>query len=382
MTTTLEHESSGKRDFDFVFAVNGLPLAGSGGARIFVSLMNSLLNKGYKIGVVSLPREPWALVLSKGVATPWAQKLLLKLNDSPFTYHLFNPFFRFIIKSPSHFKINRGVKIMSGSDVNKYDCRMYIATNFISANQLVSIGIQRERIILFSQIDETDSLYSGKYADLALKTYENFSKRIFINEDVVKRFPGTKKIGMAIDLSLYRLLRPIDSRNHRNIVFITRTGDQKDPATAIEAINKINKAIPAVHISAYGNIDKSYLPAFVDYHPTPSDKEVVDILNSNSIFVTTSVLEGYPLPPLEAMACGCAVISTDSIGVKEYITNGVNGIICPVRNPDLIAKFVQQLMEDHQERIEIAMRGYKTAFEHSYEAMTENFLNAVIDFTK
>ena len=187
---------------------------------------------------------------------------------------------------------------------------------------------------------------------------------------------------MAIDLSLYRLLNPIDSRIPGNIIFITRTGEQKDPATAIAAMNKIHAANIDANISAYGNLNKNDLPDFVDYHPNPSDKEVVALLNSNSIFVTTSVLEGYPLPPLEAMACGCAVISTDSVGVREYLSNGVNGILCPVRNPDLIAESVLQLVSEDRRRMEIARKGYETAMEHSYEAMTDNFLKITAEFAR
>ena len=380
MTATQGTESSDKNDFDLLFAVNGLPLAGSGGSRIVVTLVNTLHKKGYRIGVISLPRETWTQVLTKDAATPWIQRLLLKLNDSTLTYRFFNPLFRFLLRSPSHFKINSNVKIMAVSDIKKYDCKAYIATNFINANQLKSFGIPLEKIILFSQIDETDGLYSGKYSDLATETYKSFPRRLFINDEVIKRFPGSKKIAMAIDLSLYRLLNPIESRIPENLVFIARKGIQKDPATAIAAMNKIHGTIPDIRILAYGNINKSDLPDFVDYYPNPSDKEIVDLLNSNSIFVTTSVLEGYPLPPLEAMACGCAVISTDSVGVREYLNHGVNGIICPTKRPDLIADSVLQLIADNPRRMEIARKGYETAMEHSYETMTNNFLKVMAEF--
>lgn len=377
MTTNLGLKGSYTQNFDIIFAVNGLPLAGSGGARIIVTLVNTLQKKGYKIGVLSLQREPWTRVLSKNAATPWARRVLLKLNDSPLTYRFFNPLFRFVIRSQSHFKIIRDVKIMTGANAKKYDCHKYIATNFMNANQLKSIGIPLEKIILFSQIDETATLYSGRYSGLALQTYKEFPKRLFINEDVVKRFPGSKKIDMAIDLSIYQILNPIEARAPGSIIFITRTGEQKDPDTAIAAMNKIHKTNPSVRISAYGNLNKSDLPDFVDYHFSPSDNEVVALLNSCSIFVITSVLEGYPAPPLEAMACGCAVISTDSVGIREYLMHRENGIICPIRNADSIVESVFQLLADNQHRIEIAKRGYKTAMSHSYEKMSQNFINAI-----
>ena len=146
------HERSNKNKFDFVFSVNGLPLVGSGGARIIVSLVNILQAKGYKIGVVSLARNPWMKVLTHDLETFWIQRLLLKLNDSKITYRCFNPLFRFLVKSPYHFKINSNVKIMAASDIKKYDCKAYIATNFINANQMKSFGLPLEKIILFSHI--------------------------------------------------------------------------------------------------------------------------------------------------------------------------------------------------------------------------------------
>lgn len=377
MTITQEQESSDKNDFDFLFAVNGLPLAGSGGSRIVVTLVNTLHKKGYRIGVISLPREPWTRVLNKDAAAPWFQRFFLKFNDSPLTYRLFNPLFRYLIRSPPHLKINRTVKIIKGHDIKNYSCYMFIATNFINANQLKSLDIPLEKIILFSQIDETASLYSGKYSNFALEAYKKFPKRLFINEDVVKRFPGSKKINMAIDLSVYRLLNSIESRNPKKVIFIARSGEQKDPGTAITTMTEIHNTMNDVDICAYGNLNKKDLPDFVDYYLTPSDEDIVGLLNSCSIFVITSVLEGYSLPPLEAMACGCAVVSTDSVGVREYLNPGVNGIICPIKSPDLIAKSVLKLVTDNQERIEIANRGYKTAINHSYETMCQNFLDAI-----
>jgi len=41
-----------------------------------------------------------------------------------------------------------------------------------------------------------------------------------------------------------------------------------------------------------------------------NDKEIAFYMNKSHIFISTSWWEGFGLPPLEAMACGCAVILT------------------------------------------------------------------------
>ncbi|MEM0135476.1 MAG: glycosyltransferase [Thermoplasmatales archaeon] len=45
------------------------------------------------------------------------------------------------------------------------------------------------------------------------------------------------------------------------------------------------------------------------------------------IFIFPSIGNGFGLTGLEAMKCGCAVIASDNIGVREYIQDGVNGYI-------------------------------------------------------
>lgn len=368
------------RKLDFIFALNGLPLAGSGGSRIIVALVNCLVEKGYKVGIISLPREPWLHVLNNDLPIPWYQSLFLQLNDSPKTYRFFNKIFRFFLRSPSHFKLDGNVEIINGRALKNYEAPFFIATNFMNAVQLKSFGTSTDRIILFSQVDETNIVYSNSYSGMATEVYKSFPKKLFINREVTKRFPGTKKIGMAIDLSLYKLLNPIELRIPDSIIFIIRKGEQKDPETAIEAIDKIHEINHDARLAAFGNVDRSMIPSFVNYYFNPSDSEIVSLFNSNSIFVTTSVLEGYPAPPLEAMACGCAVVSTDSIGIREYIDNEENGFICPIKNPDMVAETVIKLTLDISKRKEIALNGYKTAMNHSYDNMMNNFLKLMNEF--
>ena len=50
------------------------------------------------------------------------------------------------------------------------------------------------------------------------------------------------------------------------------------------------------------------------------------------IFVLSSLSEGRPNVVVEAMAAGCAVISSDLPGVRELIDHGVNGLLFKPRD--------------------------------------------------
>ena len=49
-----------------------------------------------------------------------------------------------------------------------------------------------------------------------------------------------------------------------------------------------------------------------------TEREVADLLRSSAIFLSFSELEGFGLPPLEALACGCAVAGFDGFAGREY----------------------------------------------------------------
>jgi glycosyltransferase involved in cell wall biosynthesis len=59
-----------------------------------------------------------------------------------------------------------------------------------------------------------------------------------------------------------------------------------------------------------------------------SETEVADILRESMIFLSFSTQEGFGLPPLEAMACGCVVVGYDGFGGREYFQRG-HAVVIP-----------------------------------------------------
>lgn len=61
--------------------------------------------------------------------------------------------------------------------------------------------------------------------------------------------------------------------------------------------------------------------------PAKNTEELIDIYNRNSIFLNTSIHSPVPTTLLEAMACGCCVVTTKNEMIESFIENGKNGFI-------------------------------------------------------
>ncbi|NPV29972.1 MAG: glycosyltransferase family 4 protein [Firmicutes bacterium] len=88
------------------------------------------------------------------------------------------------------------------------------------------------------------------------------------------------------------------------------------------------------------------LPSWVEYVANVNDEELIQIYNSCSIFVSSSVAEGFAFPPAEAMACGCAVVATDSGGIREYAEHERTALLSPPRKPEALAENLLRVLKD------------------------------------
>ena len=68
------------------------------------------------------------------------------------------------------------------------------------------------------------------------------------------------------------------------------------------------------------------------------------------VFCLPSHWEGIANAVVEAMSCGLPVLTTDVCGHPELITSGVNGILIPPKNPELLLKALASLINDKEQR--------------------------------
>lgn len=94
--------------------------------------------------------------------------------------------------------------------------------------------------------------------------------------------------------------------------------------------------------------------------------DVADVYNACSVYVQPSVSEGFGLEIVEAMSYGRPVIASEGAGASELITDGVNGFVVPIRNPQAIAEKIDWLKNHKAEMIEMGQRARKKARNYTW----------------
>ncbi|MBU0567220.1 glycosyltransferase, partial [bacterium] len=107
------------------------------------------------------------------------------------------------------------------------------------------------------------------------------------------------------------------------------------------------------------------------YVKNPPQDKLLELYGCSHIFLSSSKEEGFSLPVLEAMACGCAVVTTDSGGVREMAKDGETALIVAPGNSKGLATKVIELIENREKREGIAVSGLKKAKEFSLKEMTD-----------
>jgi glycosyltransferase involved in cell wall biosynthesis len=186
-------------------------------------------------------------------------------------------------------------------------------------------------------------------------------------------------VPLAIHHDKYRLTRPMAGRAPR-VAVQYNPAPWKGPEAGLEALRLAKARVPELEAVLFGLGDRG--PAdlgWVTYVARPSQDELVDeIYNGSRAYLSSSRREGFGLPSLEAMACGCAAVTTDSGGPRDYAVDGQTARVVAVDDAVGLADALVGLLTDEPARLALAERGRRRALEFNWEhsaAELEAFLD-------
>ena len=97
----------------------------------------------------------------------------------------------------------------------------------------------------------------------------------------------------------------------------------------------------------------------VEHYQYASDRHLAKLYRHSLAFVYPSLYEGFGIPPLEAMACGTAVIAANSSSIPEVV--GDAGILFNPQSTDDLADILLSLVNNSVQRDRLIEKGYQRA---------------------
>lgn len=212
--------------------------------------------------------------------------------------------------------------------------------------------------ILEQLIEMRKRLYVPKYDAFAVLTHEAKSSwknlpNIHVIPNVLSFFPSRFSNG-----------------EHKRIISVGRLTYQKGYTLLIQAWKEIVRQYPDWKLDIYGEgedyeklnrmIFSNRLNDSLEIHSPVKDIEEEYI--TSSLYVMSSVYEGFGLVLTEAMACGLPCISFDCpTGPAEIITHGEDGLLIEYKNVEKLAEAISFLIEDKNLRKEMGNNARESA---------------------
>lgn len=347
------------------FVINEPVQNATGGYKMVYMYANSLVEKGHKVTIYYLCRDGELFTRYK----------------APFD-------FKFLVAScvakigPKWFKLDKKVVRKAIKDVNDNaldDADIIIATAVNTAIPVNSLSLKKGKKAYFIQ-DFENWEYDDEYV---YNTYSLGMTNIVVAKwlkKIVDQHSVSESILLPNGIDTNIFFDKVKKRKRHSIVFQYRKMTYKGAKYALEAIRELEKIYSDLYVAVISTDDRPLdLPSSCEFFQCISPLQVAEINNVSEVFMCTSVEEGYGLPGLEAMACGCAVCSSSYKGVYEYAVNGVNALLSPVKDVKSIVANITSIFEDDILKEKLKKNGISTANSKSQLIMSQMFITVLND---
>ncbi len=215
--------------------------------------------------------------------------------------------------------------------------------------------------------------------------------RNFLSESVP--INCSKVIHSGLDLQQFSFERKKDPLQPLSIIVPGRIEPSKGQLDAVKLSTLLRQAGVQHHLTIVGDrwrgdyasqleeqVRQFDLDNYVSFFPKKGKWDLIELYHQSDICFFPSLHQtGFSRIPLEAMACGCVLLSYGNEGSDEIIMNGVNGFLFSPGAIEQVKETVMALENNKNLLSQVAYSARKTVEEHHsipvYLDQIEAFLN-------
>lgn len=264
-------------------------------------------------------------------------------------------------------------------DADIPDADVVIATWWETAQEVANLSRSKGAKAYFIQQHET---FEGLPIEQVKATYSLPLHKITISKwlvDLMGAEYGDNDVSLvlnSVDTAQFyapnRIKQPVPT-----LGVLYHTMIHKGWDVSLKAISRATESIPDLKVVVFGSYTPSPefpLPPNAEFIHRPAQDKIRDLYARCDVWLCGSRSEGFHLPPLEAMACRCPVVSTAVGGPIDVIHNGINGYVVPVEDDQALAdRLIQVLKLSQNEWQAMSDAAYATATQYTWDEATKLF---------
>jgi len=302
-----------------------LPHAGmSGGNRVLAAFAAGLHRRGHDVAVISLPQRRLGLLgklrsMMKGRGWPRDPEPEPSFFDDTVVPHR-------VLES------ERPV-----TDMDVPDADIVLATFWKTAPWVAALLPRKGIKAILLQGYETSPGREEPAIDEAwrLRLHKIVVSK-WLKELARARFDDTEARLVPIGIDTEQFNAPVRGKQAAPTVgLLYATPHLKGNDVSLAALERVRQHMDSLRVIAFGAQQISSempLPDWVEFHYRPSQNEIPQLYRRCDVWLCGSRREGFCLPPLEAMACRCPVVSTRVGVLQDIVEEGVNGFLADVED--------------------------------------------------
>lgn len=217
--------------------------------------------------------------------------------------------------------------------------------------------------------------------------------RIVVNstwlKNILEKKFGTKVKALILhspDIDQFYSEERSSKNNKIRILMAYRNLKWKGIENGVKAFEMVREKHQDIQLVMFGPHLGKEVPQYAEFHERPSNDELRHIYNSCDIFLFSSLCEGFGMPPMEAMLCKCAVVTTNVGAVPDYAIPGETALVCPPGSPQALSEKILELIKDKELLMRISEAGHNYisknfSWDKASEALEKTFKEALGEVT-
>lgn len=153
-----------------------------------------------------------------------------------------------------------------------------------------------------------------------------------------------------------------DGTAARDLVLMLYHPDpRKGAADGLAALARLRTMRPLARVHVLGTVRPERWPADLPFEFHPDDATLRRRFSEAAVLLYPSRYEGFGLPPLEAMSCGCPSVTTSVGAVPEFATDRHDALIVRPGDVDAMTDRLAAVLDDPGLRDRLSRNGLATA---------------------